>query len=222
MATINNIIDRLAIKVGNPFDHTTKELLRSDILDVASLLIRRTSQRYFVDDFVKIPYFAEVTLVDSLDNCLIESGCKTLKRTVNKVPFPVRIHRDVPFDFVGTTNNSPYMYVRSGGEIKVAKSIPLRSKVRMYFVENLHIYLYNFTKEKYIKVISAFSNPEEVLEVCNSEDCITGNMELPLPYDIIAGIVDTVATMYLNNPKYVLSNKEIETNDTNRANIQGE
>jgi hypothetical protein len=219
MATVNNIIDQISLKVGHPFDHSMKELIREDVLQTSATILRQDARRYFSDDFTKIPYFAEVELVDSLDNCLITSGCKTLKRTSSQIPMSVRVHIDVPFDFVGTMDNSPYMYVRSGGEIKVAKSIPIRSKARMYFIENLYIYLYNYTHEKYIKVIGVFENIEEVINICKV-DCYDSDVTLPIPNDILGRVVGIVANMILNNPKY--KDLEIEINDKIGEDIQGQ
>ena len=209
MATLIEIVDIIRTNTGKSYDHSLKEILKLRIMQLRSLMIRRSVQRHGLDEELKMSVDLELISVDVLDTCAITDSCTTL-RTKNKVPVPVRLSRGVPFDFVGTLGGIPYSFIRYG-EHQLFSMIPIRKDIRGYYINNGYIYLVNGLYEEFLRVRHVFEDLQEATSFC-TENCINDDvMDIFLPGDLVNDIINILTLELLNNPKY--KELEIPTND---------
>lgn len=127
-------------------------------------------------------------LVDAADNCYIEVGCK-VQRTKVKIPFPLNIKGDNPFNYVGTVNgNRPFGWRNHS---TIAYTFNGKEKKIYYTINNGFIYVWGNNKIDYVTISGIFADPTEAVELCiDSEKCIGDDAPYPLPSHLEKTIVE--------------------------------
>mgnify|MGYP003597626055 CR=1 FL=1 len=111
-----------------------------------------------------------VELVDAADSCYVDVGCKILKTTI-KVPTPVNIKGDSPFNFVGTVNMKKPFGFRN--QSTISYSFTGKKGQTFYTFNNGFIYVWGNNKIDYINISGIFKDPYEAMELCiNSTNCV--------------------------------------------------
>ena len=187
MATLNQLGARVANLLKQPFNLELQERIKDAFKNLRATRIRQSIERNGVDDILTQSYIVCVTKVDvTLDDCARKLGCNIL-RSSNKVAVPIRYKTDEPFTFVGTDDGVTFIYSTLGAVLKM-KYLPMIGNAIWYIYENGYIYLYGNTRIKEFRVQAIFSNPEQVINCCDSS-CYSDDMEFPLPEEMIESII---------------------------------
>lgn len=127
-------------------------------------------------------------LVDSGDNCYVEVGCKVQKTKI-KVPLPLNIKGDNPFNYVGYTNMLRPFGWRN--QSTVAFSFTGKKNKIFYTFNNGYIYIWGNNLIDYITISGIFADPMEAVELCiDSANCIEDDAEYPMPTHLEKTIVE--------------------------------
>lgn len=137
MASLNQLVSEIAHAVGDPNNIPLKRNIRYAIIHTRNELIRKSYENHsYIDKGLNQRF--RVSICDVPDGDLHNSdlfNIKAVKRTVNKVPRPVRL-----------TNNLPFQSVRTVGENNVEIAFSKESTSQFYHnlagMCNLPIYDY--------------------------------------------------------------------------------
>jgi hypothetical protein len=185
MASLNEIATAFIDSVNQEFNIPLRERIKFHIKHLRAKFIRQDFEKNKISRNVIGSYVDKLIKVDQLDNCLIELGCKIL-RTENKVPKPVQTKGSL-FQYVGSVN-----YGNEGwGEVDPSEiaTLPYKmfsNKLDRWYYTNDYIYVITDGKYKYIRIESAFEDPEEAVTVCtNSTNCLTDDDEFPISLHMV-------------------------------------
>lgn len=207
MATLNQLSSRIAHIVNQSDNHVLKERIKDMVKDMFANRIRQSVEKHGIDDTLKLTFAVDVKLTDL--SGIIE-GSKTpieitTYRSENKIPTPIRIISDAPFTNVyNYRDGKAFQYVNSITELKLRKSgrptyLPTGG-VRVYTLINNYLIITDDNDKnksfENIHITGIFENPEEVLTYYNGEDA--GDIELPLPSDMIEEIIATILKVEFN------------------------
>lgn len=207
MATLNQLSSRIAHIINQSDNHILKERIKDMVKDMFANRIRQSVEKHGIDDTLKLTFAVDIKLTDL---STIIGGSKTPVQTdvyisENKIPTPIRIIADAPFTNVSDfRNNKTFRYVNSITELKLCQSgrpsyLPTGG-VRVYTLINNYLII-NCDDDKNdkfqnIHITGIFENPDEVLTYYNGED--GGDIELPLPADMIEEIIATILKVEFN------------------------
>lgn len=152
MASINQIISELAHSVQGAYNVPVRRALKLAIIHSRNELIRQSFSNHRYTDKVLQQRF-KVTLIDVPDGDI--SGFKvgdinTIKRTLQKVPRPVRLDNNLPFHSVrtaGVTNPIEIPFVKEASS-KFYANLPGMCPIATYDYINGYIYINIREKEK--------------------------------------------------------------------------
>ena len=189
--TLNEISERIAYALNEPLNYILKENIKFSVKYWRALLIRRDVQANGLSDEFLQRIYLDLIKVDKADACNFNLNCTDVLRTKNPIPRPLRLKNDILFKFVGTVDGKPFSYVEYE-EVAYTCYNKFTSKDIKYNYTNNYLYVFNNTKLKKIAIQSAFSDPTEVNQFCNTDTCYTDDMEFPCPYDMVQQIVQGI------------------------------
>ena len=167
--SLNKIAYFVASRLNEPLNDVLVEEIKFAISYWRSYLIRQDVERNGQTGEYVQTMTIPVQLIDASDNCYIEVGCKVL-RTIEKVPAPVNIKGDAPFNYVGTVNMKKPFGFRN--QSTIAFSFTGKHNQIFYTFNNGYIYVWGNNKIDYINISGIFKDPMEAMELCiNSTNC---------------------------------------------------
>ena len=116
MASLNQLVSEIAHAVGEPNNVPLRRNIRYAILHTRNELIRKSYENHsYIDKGLNQRFRVEI--VDIPDGDLYNSGklgISAIKRTLNKVPKPVRLTNNLPFQSIRTVgkNNTEIAFVK--------------------------------------------------------------------------------------------------------------
>lgn len=210
MASISQLVSELSHAIGQPNNYALRENLKLLIVHTRNELIRRSyenhsyidkglTQRYKVslqeitDGEIELPEDSKLTLDDL--------GLTNIKRTVQKVPRPIRLTNNLPFDrvsSVGFKTNKIIPFIKEGSA-RFRDYLPGMCSTSCYDYINGYIYIFPPTNRTFdagkICIESAFEHPN-IIEIENGEidsiDAEIGDNEWLIPEDMIGNIKDII------------------------------
>lgn len=203
MASINQLVSEIAHSLKQPNNKALKENLRVLILHTRNELIRQSYERHnYVDKGLTQRF--KVSLINVNDGDVVYSKGATnigsIKRSRTKVPTPIRLTNNLPFDRVSSVG---WKYNREFPFIKET-SARFRSSVpglcgACYDYINGFLYIFPsvskaFTLDNVI-IEGAFEHPTEIMqanEEVDSWDVMFGDNEFLLSEDMIGNIKDII------------------------------
>jgi len=207
MASIAQLVSELSHSLGQPNNRALRENLKLLIIHTRNELIRHSYENHgYVDKGLTQRY--KVSLIDvpdgdpNLDGLDIDtSDIETIKRTQQKVPRPVRLTNNLPFDRVSTVGyktNREIPFIKEAAA-RFTSSLPGMCAMPRYDYINGFIYIFpadNYPFEQGAIVIeSAFEHPN-VIEANNGEtdkwDIAMDENEWLLPEDMIGQITEII------------------------------
>lgn len=201
MPTLNQIADTICDRLNQPFNVMLLERKKFEVKYWRAMFMRRDVEKNGLSYEFYQSYIVELIKVDKVDSCLIGVDC-TVLRTKFKIPKPVRFKDDVPFKYFGDIEgNNSFPYVEFE-ELKYTKSNKYTSKNIRHNYTNGYGYIFNNTKLKYVRIISACVNPEQV-NTCTSDGeyiCYDDDMEFPIADDMLQSIIDGIVNEELKTP----------------------
>lgn len=175
MASIAMIVSEFAHELKQPNNKALKQNIKQLIIHTRNELIRHSYENHgYVDKGLIQRFRVSITDVNDGDIVLPEELTDTdmtiIKRTTQKVPKPVRLTNNLPFDrvsSVGYKTNKEFPFIKETSA-RFRSAVPGLCGVPCYDYINGYIYLFpNNSKPinlDYICIESAFEHPTEIQE----------------------------------------------------------
>lgn len=209
MASIAQLVSEFAHSLGQPNNHALRENIKLLILQTRNEVIRRSYENHgYIDKGLTQRYSVTLTEVNDGDISvlsstgeLIETDSLLIKRSLQKVPRPIRLTNNLPFDRVSTAGfetNREIPFIKETSA-RFRHALPGMCNTICYDYINGYLYLFP-TKYKSIdfnKIVieSAFEHPTTI-ELNNNEistlDTITDENEWLLSEDMIGQIKEII------------------------------
>lgn len=187
MATLNQLAVKIANLLRDPHNHELRERIKDSYRWLRAERIRQSIEKYGVDATLKTSYIVPLSKVDSADNCVTTADC-VLLRSTNKVAMPIRYNTDDPFTYVGFIDwSTPFIYTDMAS-LPYMKNLKYIGDAIFYGYENSYLYFNNNTKIKNVRVQAPFADVATAISACDSNGCVTDDMEFPIPEDMLAAI----------------------------------
>lgn len=173
MASIAQLVSELAHSVKQPNNHALRENIKLLIIQTRNEVIRRSYENHkYVDKGLTQRF--RVTLTDVLDGDIqLPTGyedidIQQIKRTLQKIPRPVRLTNNLPFDRVSTAgfyNNREFPFIKETSA-RFRGYVPGLCGMPCYDYINEYIYLFppegKSIDVNTIIIESAFEHPNEI------------------------------------------------------------
>ena len=206
MASLSQLISELAHSVGQPNNHALRENIRLLCIHTRNEIIRRSYENHhYVDKILTQRFKVTLTTVNDGDIQLPEGyediDITKIKRTEQKVPRPVRLTNNLPFDRVSTVGfktSRSFPYIKESSA-RFRSAVPGLCGMPCYDYINEFIYLFppdgkTIDIDKII-IESAFEHPTEIA-IKNGEldnwDVENDNNEWLLSEDMIGQIKEII------------------------------
>lgn len=223
MSSINQLVSEIAHSVQQAESVPVRRAIRQGIIHARNQLIRHSySNHKYVDKVLKQRFNISIVdvpdgdikaVVDPIDDMGVS---QTIKRTICKVPRPVRVDNNTPFHSIKSLGGiSPIIicYV-SEGLVKYYKNLPGMCSSPTYDYINDYIYFYNLDDSvKKVSIESVFEYPHEIkLETSDKGEYIANiddDDEFFIPEDMIGSLKELV--LKTMNPEVVRNTNESAT-----------
>ena len=216
------MVSELAHSLGQPNNHALRENLKLLVIQTRNEVIRRSYENHgYVDKGLTQRFRVTLTDVNDGDIVLPDSikdfvAIDKIKRTTEKVPRPVRLTNNLPFDrvsSVGYATNREFPYIKET-TARFRNSVPGLCGAVSYDYINEYLYLYPPRRGTFelnqIVIESAFEHPNEI-SLGNGEittdNLIYDDNEYLIPEDMYGQIKDIIY-------KRDLLNQHRETDET--------
>ena len=216
------MVSELAHSLGQPNNHALRENLKLLVIQTRNEVIRRSYENHgYVDKGITQRFRVTLTDVNDGDIVLPDSikdfvAIDKIKRTTEKVPRPVRLTNNLPFDrvsSVGYATNREFPYIKET-TARFRNSVPGLCGAISYDYINEYLYLYpprrGTLELNQIVIESAFEHPNEI-SLGNGEittdNLIYDDNEYLIPEDMYGQIKDIIY-------KRDLLNQHRETDET--------
>ena len=180
------MVSELAHSLGQPNNHALRENLKLLVIQTRNECIRRSYENHgYVDKGLTQRFRVTLTDVNDGDIVLPDSikdfvAIDKIKRTTEKVPRPVRLTNNLPFDrvsSVGYATNREFPYIKET-TARFRNSVPGLCGAISYDYINEYLYLFPASKDKIVPVDaivieSAFEHPNQILDI--NEDLTVEN-----------------------------------------------
>ena len=216
------MVSELAHSLGQPNNHALRENLKLLVIQTRNEVIRRSYENHgYVDKGLTQRFRVTLTDVNDGDIVLPDSikdfvAIDKIKRTTEKVPRPVRLTNNLPFDrvsSVGYATNREFPYIKET-TARFRNSVPGLCGVISYDYINEYIYLYPPRRRsvdlQQIVIESSFEHPNEIALANNeitTDNLIYDDNEYLIPEDMYGTIKDIIY-------KRDLLNQHRETDET--------
>ena len=177
MSSIAQLVSEIAHSYGQPNNHSLREKIRSIIVHTRAEIIRRSYENHnYVDKLLTQRFKVTLTSVVDGDFELPEElqdiPIDKIKRTNQKVPRPIRLTNNLPFDrvsSVGYKTNREFPYIKET-TARFKGSVPGLCGAISYDYINEYLYLFPASKDRIVPVDaivieSAFEHPNQILDI---------------------------------------------------------
>ena len=206
MASISQLVSEMAHAVRQPNNKALRENLKLLIIQTRNEVIRRSYENHgYADKILTQRFKVSLTTVNDGDIQLPEEyddyDITKIKRTLQRVPRPVRLTNNLPFDRVssaGFKTNREFPYIKETSA-RFRSSVPGLCGMPCYDYINGYIYIFpngnNYFNLGQIVIESAFERPTEI-QLANNEvdgmDVLMDENEFLLSEDMIGQIKDII------------------------------
>ena len=180
MASIAQLVSEMAHAVRQPNNKALRENLKLLIIQTRNEIIRRSYENHgYVDKILTQRFKVSLTTVNDGDIELPEEyddyDITKIKRTLQRVPRPVRLTNNLPFDrvsSVGFKTNREFPYIKETSA-RFRSAVPGLCGMPCYDYINEYIYIFPvdckpFELDK-IVIESAFEHPNEISLINGTE-----------------------------------------------------
>lgn len=216
------MVSELAHSLGQPNNHALRENLKLLVIQTRNEVIRRNYENHgYIDKGLTQRFRVTLTDVNDGDIVLPDSikdfvAIDKIKRTTEKVPRPVRLTNNLPFDrvsSVGYATNREFPYIKET-TARFRNSVPGLCGAISYDYINEYIYLYPPRRRavdlQQIVIESSFEHPNEIALFngdISTDNLIYDDNEYLIPEDMYGTIKDIIY-------KRDLLNQHRETDET--------
>ena len=180
MASVAQLVSEIAHAVRQPNNKALRENLKLLIIQTRNEIIRRSYENHGYVDKILTQRF-RVSLTDVNDGEVIlpegyeDTDITKIKKTLQKVPRPVRLTNNLPFDRVSTCGfkvNKEFPYIKET-TARFRSAVPGLCNMPCYDYINEYIYLFPAEGKSLdlnsIIIESAFEKPNEVALINGTE-----------------------------------------------------
>lgn len=206
MASIAQLVSEFAHSLKQPNNKALRENIKLLIVHTRNEIIRRSYENHnYVDKFLTQRF--RVTLTDVIDGDirlpteLEDCDLTKIKRTTQKVPRPVRLTNNLPFDrvsSVGFKTNREFPFIKETSA-RFRSSVPGLCGMPAYDYINEYIYIFPPDGKSIdidaIIIESAFEHPNQIHDIngeVDSMDLMLDENEWLLSEDMIGQIKDII------------------------------
>ena len=216
MASIAQLVSEMAHSVGQPNNKALRENLKLLIIQTRNEVIRRSYENHgYVDKILTQRFKVTLTTVNDGEITLPQGyedvDIVKIKRTEQKVPRPVRLTNNLPFDRVssaGYKTNREFPYIKETSA-RFRGSVPGLCGMPCYDYINEYIYIFPAEGKSFdanaIVIESAFEHPNEISlanGTLSAEDMWLDQNEYLLSEDMIGQIKEIIYKRdLLQNPR---------------------
>ena len=180
MASIAQLVSEMAHAVRQPNNKVLRENLKLLIIQTRNEIIRRSYENHgYVDKILTQRFKVSLTTVNDGDIQLPEEyddyDITTIKRTLQRVPRPVRLTNNLPFDRVssaGFKTNREFPYIKETSA-RFRSAVPGLCGMPCYDYINEYIYIFPVDGKAFepnvIVIESAFEHPNEIALINGTE-----------------------------------------------------
>lgn len=180
MASIAQLVSEMAHAVRQPNNKALRENLRLLIIQTRNEIIRRSYENHgYVDKILTQRFKVSLTTVNDGDIQLPEEyddyDITKIKRTLQRVPRPVRLTNNLPFDRVssaGFKTNREFPYIKETSA-RFRSAVPGLCGMPCYDYINEYIYIFPVDCKPFelnkIVIESAFEHPNEISLINSTE-----------------------------------------------------
>ena len=173
MASIAQLVSEMAHAVRQPNNKALRENLKLLIIQTRNEVIRRSYENHgYVDKILTQRFKVSLTTVNDGDIQLPEEyddyDITKIKRTLQRVPRPVRLTNNLPFDRVssaGFKTNREFPYIKETSA-RFRSAVPGLCGMPCYDYINEYIYIFPVDNKPFeldkIVIESAFEHPNEI------------------------------------------------------------
>lgn len=207
MASIAQLTSEIVHSLGQPNNHVMRERVKSLIIHTRNEIIRRSYENHaYVDKILTQRFTVSIVDVNDGDVKLPDDyegfPLDIIKRTEQKVPRPVRLVNNLPFDrvsSVGYKTNREFPYIKET-TARFRGDVPGLCGAISYDYINEYLYLFPANKDKKInldKIVieSAFEHPNIIADLngeLTDEDKLYEHNEWLLSEDMIGQIKEII------------------------------
>lgn len=206
MASIAQLVSEMAHAVRQPNNKALRENLRLLIIQTRNEIIRRSYENHgYVDKILTQRFKVSLTTVNDGDIELPEDyddyDITKVKRTLQKVPRPVRLTNNLPFDRVssaGFKTNREFPYIKETSA-RFRSAVPGLCGIPCYDYINEYIYIFPVDEKPFeldkIVIESAFEHPNEIALIngtLTEEDTWLDENEYLLSEDMIGQLKEII------------------------------
>ena len=180
MASIAQLVSEMAHAVRQPNNKALRENLKLLIIQTRNEIIRRSYENHgYVDKIMTQRFKVSLTTVNDGDIQLPEEyddyDITKIKRTLQRVPRPVRLTNNLPFDRVssaGFKTNREFPYIKETSA-RFRSAVPGLCGMPCYDYINEYIYIFPVNEKPFelnkIVIESAFEHPNEIALINGTE-----------------------------------------------------
>ncbi len=211
--SLNQIAEEVAFSLGDQFNMTLRELIKNNIVYYREKLLREEDFNSGLNrnDF-------EQTVILELEDYTDALGNKH-KRTKNNLPESIRFKSRgrVRYNYVGGELMNEPFNLTDLVEYEYIKNLPFQQVKSYYVIEDNKVRILNEIKRCKIAVRGVFSNPRDLVNICDNVEDVNDNADFPLSGDLIAIIKKGILSgdfpiRQLGEDEIIKSNSEKETN----------
>ena len=180
MASIAQLVSEMAHAVRQPNNKALRENLKLLIIQTRNEVIRRSYENHgYVDKILTQRFKVSLTTVNDGEIELPEGyddyDITKIKRTLQRVPRPVRLTNNLPFDrvsSVGFKTNREFPYIKETSA-RFRSAVPGLCGMPCYDYINEYIYIFPVDEKPFeldkIVIESAFEHPNEISLINGTE-----------------------------------------------------
>lgn len=180
MASIAQLVSEMAHAVRQPNNKVLRENLKLLIIQTRNEIIRRSYENHgYVDKILTQRFKVSLTTVNDGDIQLPEEyddyDITKIKRTLQRVPRPVRLTNNLPFDRVssaGFKTNREFPYIKETSA-RFRSAVPGLCGMPCYDYINEYIYIFPANNKPFeldkIVIESSFEHPNEISLINSTE-----------------------------------------------------
>lgn len=206
MASIAQLVSEFAHSVGQPNNTALRENIKLLVIHTRNEIVRRSYENHgYVDKGLVQRFKVSLTEVNDgeiqLSEYADDSFVSKIKRTTQKVPKPVRLINNLPFDRVSTVGFKNAKVIPFVKEANARFTSSLRGFCALPRYDYINGYIYIFPAENKsfdadaIVIESAFEHPNEIMlenKEIDAMDMLTDDNEWLLSEDMIGQLKEII------------------------------
>jgi len=217
MATLNEISENIAFKLGDQFNTTLQESIKDTILNYRAKFIRDDLDRNFLSDIhfsqvgtvqfkevnILTEFGADYSAITAICPDVLEQDKYQVLKSIHPIPVPVRLKSAGTslYNFVGSTDGRKRFVYTTLDKFYYYRHLSYNLHTVYYVVLNKHLYIVNNLTEcdinKTLKIANVlikgvFENPADFYNACETSDKFADDLEFPIGRDMLMQISNNI------------------------------